>query len=356
MPDDTHAIYVYLAMKQKGHNSLLWYTADFPTQQKHIFEINQNITKWTVDGVNFSIQNQNIDIVWFRRPRAPILSPDLHIEDIKNSEKENRALFRGLWNIIAPKALWVNSNESSKKAACKMLQLEVARNCGLNIPRTLISNDPIKIKKFISTNKFGGTIYKTFNPLAWKPPSNSLHLTYTNVVTEDSLPSDCLLQSTPGIFQEKINKAYELRITYFGVYPVAVKLYSQEHPDGQFDWRAITDDKLKVDLYDLPKDIDDKCRMLMTHFGLLFGCFDFIVTPSNEYYFLEINEQGQFLWIEQLNSNIKMLDIFTQFLINKNENFQYQETEKSISIRDFSREVHKLKEAAIKSHLIPEMW
>ena len=83
--------------------------------------------------------------------------------------------------------------------------------------------------------------------------------------------------------------------------------------DGQFDWRAIPDGELGVDFYDLPSDIDHKCRMFMSHFGLLFGCFDFIVTPKNEYIFLEMNEQGQFLWVKHLNPEIKMLDILLNF-------------------------------------------
>ena len=57
MPDDTHAIYVHLAMQQKGHNTLLWYTADFPTQQMHTFEINQRTTQWTAEGERFSIED-----------------------------------------------------------------------------------------------------------------------------------------------------------------------------------------------------------------------------------------------------------------------------------------------------------
>ncbi len=356
MPDDTHAIYVHLAMQQKGHNALLWYTADFPTQQTHTFEINQHTTQWTAQGKHFSIKDQNIDLVWYRRPRAPVLSKALHVDDTKNSEKENRALFQGLWNIIAPNALWINASENARKVNCKALQLEVAKKCGLNIPKTLISNSPFKIKEFIRANGLNKTIYKTFYPLAWKPTSNSVHITYVKVVTERSLPPDHLLQSTPGIFQEKINKAFELRITYFGIYAVAAKLRSQEHPDGKFDWRAIPDDELRVDFYDLPSDIDHKCRMFMSHFGLLFGCFDFIVTPDNEYYFLEINEQGQFLWVEHLNPEIKMLDIFTQFLINKNKNFQYREETNSVSITDFSKEILQFTEVALKSHLSPELW
>ena len=159
------------------------------------------------------------------------------------------------------------------------------------------------------------------------------------------------MQSTAGIFQKKIAKAFELRVTYFGTYPVAIKLCSQEHPQGQIDWRAIPDEELVTQPYELPDEINNKCKALMDAFGLLFGCFDFIVTPDNEYYFLEINEQGQFLWIEDLNPDIKMLDIFTEFLIAKNKQFIYKENKNAISLSDFSMKVSAIKTKALTQHL-----
>lgn len=60
----------------------------------------------------------------------------------------------------------------------------------------------------------------------------------------------------------------------------------------------------------MPKLIEQQCVALMKKLGLAFGCFDLIVTPENEYYFLEVNEQGQFLWVEEENPNISMLNTF----------------------------------------------
>ena len=42
-----------------------------------------------------------------------------------------------------------------------------------------------------------------------------------------------------------------------------------------------------------------------------FGAFDFIVTPENEWIFLEVNPNGQWLWLEQslsLDISKKILD------------------------------------------------
>lgn len=53
----------------------------------------------------------------------------------------------------------------------------------------------------------------------------------------------------------------------------------------------------------------------MANLGLVFGCIDIIVTLNGEYCFLEVNEMGQFLWIERANPEIRILDAFCDFLL-----------------------------------------
>lgn len=55
---------------------------------------------------------------------------------------------------------------------------------------------------------------------------------------------------------------------------------------------------------------------MMNELGIVFGCFDFIVTDDNQYVFLEVNEMGQFLWIEELLPELKMLDSFCNLLLS----------------------------------------
>lgn len=39
---------------------------------------------------------------------------------------------------------------------------------------------------------------------------------------------------------------------------------------------------------------------MLDYFGLEFGAFDLILTPENEYYFLELNANGQWGWIQYM--------------------------------------------------------
>ena len=38
---------------------------------------------------------------------------------------------------------------------------------------------------------------------------------------------------------------------------------------------------------------------MLSYYNLVFGAFDYIVTPQNEWIFLELNPNGQWLWLEE---------------------------------------------------------
>jgi glutathione synthase/RimK-type ligase-like ATP-grasp enzyme len=350
MPEDTHALYVKLALEKIGHQAILWYTADFPQYQKHSFLVKNDQIFWSACGKDFEINNDEMDVVWLRRPRRPVVPPTLHHDDIANAKIENTLLFQTFWQIVAPNAYWINPPASAKAANCKLLQLKIAKNVGFTVPHTLISNDPHAIKAFINVFK-NGVIYKTLFPMFWLS-EKELRLTYTKEIQIKDLPSDNTLQATPGIFQVLIPKAFELRITYFGSSPVAVKIKSQDHVLGTLDWRCTPISELDLELFKLPDIINHKCQLLMKKLNLVFGCFDFIVTPNGEYIFLEINEQGQFLWIEELNSEIKMLEKFIHFIVNPN--ITMSKINMGIHIQDFTDKVIKLREDSIKMHQSPQ--
>ena len=51
---------------------------------------------------------------------------------------------------------------------------------------------------------------------------------------------------------------------------------------------------------------------MLMDFQLEFGAFDFIVTNDNQWYFLEVNPNGQWLWLEKilaLDISEKIIDL-----------------------------------------------
>lgn len=51
-------------------------------------------------------------------------------------------------------------------------------------------------------------------------------------------------------------------------------------------------------VHNLSPDIEAKIQALMKEFGLIYGAFDFIVTPDGRHVFLEVNPAGHYMWIE----------------------------------------------------------
>ena len=89
----------------------------------------------------------------------------------------------------------------------------------------------------------------------------------------------------------------------------------------------------------------------MKKMGLVFGATDFIVNEKHEYVFLEVNEQGQFLWLVDLNSNFKMLDIFINFLINTTQSFQWDPQKSRHSIEKYQDQMASILAQNMQRHI-----
>ncbi|STX29682.1 Glutathione synthase/Ribosomal protein S6 modification enzyme (glutaminyl transferase) [Legionella beliardensis] len=341
-PDDMHAALVKIALEEMGHHVRLLFTADQPTKQKNSVFIDNDFYQWKSADKYESHTEHDYDVVWWRRARKPFLPKQgIHPNDFSFINRENNIFFEGLTHSVAPNAWWVNSKEASVRANWKLLQLKLAIQCGFTIPKTLFSNDPKEIRSFIANHKDTGVVYKPLCSNFWFE-ENHVKIAYTTKIDFLELPSNQVLQLTPGIFQTEIRKEYELRITCFGNYIVAAKLNSQCHSEGRVDWRAIIKNKMTIEPYRLPPIIEQRLKRFMRKLGIVFGSFDFIVTPEGDYIFLEVNEQGQFLWIEEYEPKFKMLDIFINFLSNRTVNFQWNEKNIIHSIDKYRKEMNDL--------------
>lgn len=336
-PDDIHAILVKLALEKKGVDCDLLFTADMPSKQKNSITISSDNFSWcTKSSIINSVAHydKNLEAIWWRRPQRPHVPEALHKDDIMFVRKENAIYHDSIPYILDSKIWWVNPILSHQKTRSKIIQLKIAQQCGFKLPKTLISNCPEEIRDFITTNI--NVIYKPFSPQFWAEPGG-LKVIYTNKISHDDLPSDSMLQMVPGIYQQYIEKKYELRVTCFGSTISAVKIDSQIHSLGITDWRKIPGHQLSLAEIQLPNTIKEKIIQFMKQIDVVFGCFDFIVTLDDEIIFLEINEQGQFLWVEELLPDLNYLDMFSEFLMSKTFDFTWKKQAKSIQAADLDQ-------------------
>jgi glutathione synthase/RimK-type ligase-like ATP-grasp enzyme len=317
---DAHARIVLLGLKLKGITAARWIPENYLKSQKSNFKV----SPLNNDELHLNDGHQNLDLmdydaVWFRRQAIPKLSQNIHSNDQDFVFNENMSHMRAIWFALEKKAFCVNPISSYYKANSKLLQLQLAKQLGLFFPETLISNNLEDLKTFIKKNQPNETIYKTFVPNAWEE-NDEMFSFYTTVISEDLLPSSSVLALTPGIYQKRINKQFEVRATFFGNTNISVKIVNSAE---DVDWRLKSATSgLKIEPITLCKEIENKCLLMMKELGIVFGCFDFIVTDDNQYVFLEVNEMGQFLWIEELLPELKMLDNFCNLFLSANFNQQ----------------------------------
>jgi glutathione synthase/RimK-type ligase-like ATP-grasp enzyme len=96
-----------------------------------------------------------------------------------------------------------------------------------------------------------------------------------------------------------VAKEHELRITMIGRRALAAKVLSQETRSGRTDWRQ-SYHELRFEAVTLDPGVAEMCFELMVGLGIVFGCFDLIVTPEGEHVFLEVNEMASsFSWSER---------------------------------------------------------
>ena len=73
-------------------------------------------------------------------------------------------------------------------------------------------------------------------------------------------------------------------------------------------WRSAINLTGYLQPFTLPKGIRHQCVTMMKAMNLCMSCFDFIADEDGRYWFLELNKQSQFLWLEEQCASIPRRD------------------------------------------------
>jgi glutathione synthase/RimK-type ligase-like ATP-grasp enzyme len=342
-PKDLHAVAVAEALARRGARAILWDTSDFPTRARESMWFERGQRRLQLDAPGFALDDDDtIDVVWHRRPKLHAIDRDvIDPRDHDFVELGCAAYRRGLFDGLARDAFWVNDYVASLRAESKPLQLRAAQEVGLDVPDTLYSNDPDAIRDFLARHG-GACVFKPVAGLNWQE-GEQLFGNYTSIVRADDLVDDDLLQAVPGVFQEHVPKAFELRLTMFGQHALTAKVRSQETRDGRIDWRRAYDE-LTMEPFAAPPHLVAQCHALLQRLGLVFGCFDFVVTPDGRFVFLEVNQMGQWLFVERY-TGLPLLDGFTEMLLAGAPEFAWSAEAPRVRYDDVGAEAYRRVEA-----------
>ncbi len=243
-----------------------------------------------------SINIEQVQAVWVRRIWQPQLSKELAPQFQAACVRESLAALDGFWDSLRF-ARWVDDLQLINAAENKLRQLRVACEVGLVIPQTLVTNNPKKAREFFHEVK-GKMVAKLLTPLSSSMKGSPFFL-YTSAVKEQDLFDAETLRYCPMVFQEQIPKQQELRVVFVNGNLFAGALDASVYAASTLDWRSASAEACVWQPHKLPDKVAVCLRAFMARFGLVFGAFDLIQTPSGEYVFLEVNPTGEWGMLER---------------------------------------------------------
>ena len=227
-------------------------------------------------------------------------------------DTETRKTLEGLMFSHSGKV--INDPRDNYKAQNKLDQLKVAKDLGKDVivPPTIVSNNPREIRQFYEEND-GRVCFKLQKGEIIDLEGKKFTV-MTNLVREEHLRDTELLEQCPHLFQKYFSKEYEVRVTTIGDKSIGTAIHSQESEVSKIDYRRY-DFNVPYKNINLPENVAEFCRAMLNHYGLDFGAFDFIVSKDGQYIFLELNPNGQWLWLEQL-SGFKISEVLAEYLVS----------------------------------------
>lgn len=247
--------------------------------------ISENGFELTDESGN-TVHSKEITAVWHRKSWQIDIPQELDEAFRKIFLKEYSTLRYNLLTALE-NVPWINPFENENKIdGNKMLQLNIAQKHGLTVPKTIFSNDADKITAFFHEYCNGKMVAKLHGVIS--KSMGGENLLSTNIINEDSLENIADVEYCPMIFQPYIEKEYELRIVYLDEEFFTGKINNSENAD----WRIAQGNYFWSE-YHLPENIKQNLTAMMKEMGLYLGAIDIIKGKDGQYYFLEVNPQGE---------------------------------------------------------------
>ncbi|MFF2849555.1 ATP-grasp ribosomal peptide maturase [Streptomyces sp. NPDC058001] len=251
-------------------------------------------SRWhgTLSNDRRTLDLASVRSVYYRRPTRPKFPQRMSPQARKVAETEARSGFGGLLSALPCR--WLPPPGKAADAEYKPLQLRVAAEVGLSVPRTLITNDPDAARHF--ADSIGGPlVYKPFSPVRGTVHGETAAV-YASIITADDLPHPDI-GTTAHLFQEWVPKAHEVRLTAIDGRIFAAEIHADSDA-GHVDWRSDYDSHT-YEICEPPPEVATGVLRMLGRLGLPYGAFDFVVTPEGNWRFVEVNPSGQYGFIEQ---------------------------------------------------------
>lgn len=283
---------VELHLARRGAEYRRLNTDDFPEHYAMAFEDGRRL--WLEAG------GQTLDLsaasaCWARRIWPGALPEGYPAEAARGSLMQTQAFYDQALGELH-NAYWINPLEAGARSENKLLQLRLAREVGFRVPPTLVSSSPEAVRNFAHRHP-DGLITKLLVPSAVAMGAHP-DFAYTTRLQPEHYQNLELVRWMPQIFQPYLRRRAEYRVVVVGD-SLFVGELQVANPD-LVDWRAGSDaDGLSWRPAQLSDELRSKILSLMGRLGLVSGALDLLASDDDEAYFLEVNQAGEWGWLER---------------------------------------------------------
>lgn len=292
---DQHANHMLEKMREKGLDAYLLETNDFPCAVQLAYSPSREIGHLILaDGAKLAFSE--IKSVYWRNFCG--VTDEANRGNFGTAEyisaRDSMACLRSWFN-VAENTLWANSWQAYEHHKEKPWQLLKAKKLGLNIPRTLVSNDINEIRRWYRANKKS----------VFKPVSGGSH---TEMLSDDHLQGERVVKA---LSKSPITLQQYVEGTNIRTFVIGDDVFSAEFRSDSTDFRD--DQNLEIILVDTPKYIAEQARSIMNSLHMTWTAIDWRRDVDGKYYFLEANPSPMFLGFEAI-SGFPVTDNLVSFL------------------------------------------
>jgi MvdC family ATP-grasp ribosomal peptide maturase len=283
------------ALARRGARTLRFDTDRFPEEVRLSAVLGPNGARHILRAGDAEVEASEVRAVWARRIWPPRLSDELDERFRAACVRESAAALEGFFDGLGG-ARWVNDPRSERAAENKLLQLRAARESGLDMPPTLLTNDAGRARAFYESEG-GRVVAKLLRPLSVSM-GDAPFFVYTSDVRAEDVEALDSLRHCPVLFQRKVEKRRELRVACVADRLFAGALDASGSARGRTDWRLAEPDECSWSRATLEPSLAARLKTLMRRLGLDYGAVDFIETPEGRHVFLEVNPGGEWGMLE----------------------------------------------------------
>jgi hypothetical protein len=257
---------------------------------------------------NVKINSEQVSGIWLRRPQ-PLLNPEGQPAEIFHLGLEWTEALEGFLAHV-PTERWINHPTANALASHKIEQLTRAQSFGLRVPETIVTQNFEELSSFWAEFPNEVIVKPLASGFIQRDDPQQDTLIYTSQLEEAHISKAELLSACPTLFQRRVKKYLDARCCVVDDECITTGMCAEESSGLQrLDIRRNNMSDVRYYPIVLPNKFQISLLSLVKSYGLRFAAIDLVQDNNRDWYFLEINPNGQWAWLD-IDANAGVYELF----------------------------------------------